>query len=115
MDIFPIILTFHLLLAIGLVGVVLLQRSEGGALGIGGGGGGGGLMTGRAAGNLLTRSTAILGGAFFLTSLVLAVIANTRSGGGSPFEHLQVPATPAQTAPAQLPAAPTGPSAPLAR
>ena len=111
MDIFPIILTIHLLLAIGLVGVVLLQRSEGGALGIGGGGGG--VLSGRAAGNLLTRTTAILGAAFFLTSLGLAIIANTRAGGGSPFEHLQVPAAPVQQ-PAQ-PVAPSGPSAPLAR
>jgi len=113
MDIFPIILAIHLLLAIGLVGVVLLQRSEGGALGIGGGGGGG-VLSGRAAGNLLTRTTGILGAAFFLTSLGLAIIANGRSGGGSPFEHLQVPAAPAQTAPAQ-PTEPTAPSAPLAR
>ena len=115
MDIFPIILAIHLLLALGLVGVVLLQRSEGGALGIGGGGGGGGgVLSGQAAGNLLTRTTAILGAAFFLTSLGLAIIANSRSGGGSPFEHLQVPAAPAQTAPLQ-PAEPTAPSAPLAR
>ena len=114
MDIFPIILAIHLMLAIGLVGVVLLQRSEGGALGIGGGGGGVGVLSGQAAGNLLTRTTAILGAAFFLTSLVLAIIANSRSGGGSPFEHLQVPAAPAQTAPAQ-PAEPAGPSAPLSR
>ena len=113
MDIFPIILAIHLLLAIGLVGVVLLQRSEGGALGIGGGGGGG-VLSGQAAGNLLTRTTAILGAAFFLTSLGLAIIANSRSGGGSPFEHLQVPAAPAQTAPVQ-PAEPAAPSAPLAR
>ena len=113
MDIFPNILAIHLLLAIGLVGVVLLQRSEGGALGIGGGGGGG-VLSGQAAGNLLTRTTAILGAAFFLTSLGLAIIANSRSGGGSPFEHLQVPAAPAQTAPVQ-PAEPAAPSAPLAR
>jgi preprotein translocase subunit SecG len=106
MDIFPIILVIHLLLALGLVGVVLLQRSEGGALGIGGSSGN--VMSGRAAGNLLTRATAILGGAFFVTSLVLATIANTRAGGASPFD--QIP-----DAPVAAPAAPTGPSAPLAK
>jgi preprotein translocase subunit SecG len=112
MDLFPIILVIHLLLAMSLVGVVLLQRSEGGALGIGGGGN---VMTGRAAGNLLTRATAILAAAFFVTSLSLAVIANSRAGGGSPFDRL--PATAPASAPAQPagPAAPSGPVAPLAR
>ncbi len=52
-----VLLVVHLLIAAGLVGVVLLQRSEGGALGIGGGGGGG-FMTGRGTANLLTRATA---------------------------------------------------------
>ncbi len=108
MDLFPIILVIHLLLAMALVGVVLLQRSEGGALGIGGGGN---VMTGRAAGNLLTRATAILAGCFFVTSLGLAIIANTRAGGGSPFDRL--PETAPAAAPAQ-PAAPGGPTAPLA-
>lgn len=115
MDVFPIILVIHLMLAVSLVGVILLQRSEGGALGIGGGGGGG-LMSGRAAGNLLTRTTAILAAAFFLTSLSLALIASHRSTGASPFEQLQEKA-PAATAPAEpaTPAAPAEPSAPLSR
>ena len=56
-----ILLIVHLLIALALVGVILLQRSEGGALGIGGGGVGG-LMTGRSSANLLTRATAIPGG-----------------------------------------------------
>ena len=55
-----VILVIHLILAIALVGIVLLQRSEGGALGMGGGGGGGGgmggFMSGRAAADLLTRT-----------------------------------------------------------
>lgn len=109
MDFFPIVLTTHLILAIALVGVVLLQRSEGGALGIGGGGG---VMSGRAAGNLLTRTTAVVAGLFFATSLTLALIANTRTGGGSPFEKINEVAPVA--APAQ-PAEPAAPSAPLAR
>src|SRR5665809_113467 len=64
-----VILLIHVMIAVALVGVVLLQRSEGGALGIGGGGGGGGFMTGRSAGNALTKTTAILAACFFVTSL----------------------------------------------
>lgn len=70
-----VILVIHLMIAASLVGVVLVQKSEGGALGIGGGGGGG-FMTGRGAANLLTRITAILAAAFFGTSILLAVIAS---------------------------------------
>lgn len=110
MDVFPIILVIHLLIAIALVGVILLQRSEGGALGIGGGGGG--LMSGRQAGNLLTRVTAMLATIFFFTSLGLALIANNRSTASSPFDN--VPATAPAAAP-QAPAAPAEPAAPLAR
>ncbi len=68
-----VVLVIHLILAISLVAVVLLQRSEGGGLGMGSGGGGaGGFMTGRGQANALTRATAILAGAFFLTSSILA-------------------------------------------
>lgn len=67
------LLVVHLFIAIGLVSVVLLQRSEGGALGMGGGGPGG-VMSGRAAGDLLTRTTQILAAAFFLTSVLLVVV-----------------------------------------
>ena len=64
------------MIAVALVGVVLLQRSEGGALGIGGGaGGGGGFMTARGTANLLTRVTAFLAAAFFITSIGLAILA----------------------------------------
>ena len=55
-----VLVVLHLLIAIALVGVILLQRSEGGGLGMGGGSSGGGFMTGRAAANALTRATAIL-------------------------------------------------------
>ena len=115
MDWFPIVLTVHLLLAIGLVGVVLLQRSEGGALGLGGGGGGGGVLTGRAAGDLLTRTTAILAGLFFVTSLTLAVIANVGNKSETPFDRLPA-ATPATGTPAEpaLPAVPAAPAVPVA-
>ena len=62
-----VILVIHLLIALALIGVVLLQRSEGGALGIGGGGGGGSgnLFSARGVGNALTRTTAYLAVAFF--------------------------------------------------
>ena len=69
-----VLFVVHCLIAIALVGVVLLQKSEGGALGIGGGGGGGGMsgfMTGRSTSNLLTRTTAILAVIFFATSILL--------------------------------------------
>ena len=75
-----VVLVIHLLLAIGLVAAVLLQRSEGGGLGMGGGGSGGGmggLMSGRAASDLLTRTTAIFATGFMITSLVLAILAGS--------------------------------------
>ena len=67
-----IIIVIHLMIVLALVGVVLLQRSEGGGLGIGGGSG---FMTARGAANALTRTTAILAAAFFLTSLGLSLLA----------------------------------------
>lgn len=71
-----VILIVHLLLALSLIGAVLLQRSEGGGLGIGGGGGaGGGFMTARGTANMMTRVTAILAACFFGTSLILAIMA----------------------------------------
>jgi preprotein translocase subunit SecG len=69
-----VLLVIHLMIAVALVGTVLLQRSEGGALGIGGGGGGG-FMTGRGTANALTRLTALLGLGFFLSSIALTVLA----------------------------------------
>lgn len=78
-----IVLTIHLILALGLIGVVLLQRSEGGGLGIGGGGGGGGAMSGRAAATALAKMTWILAIGFLITSLTLTVIAANNAGGSS--------------------------------
>lgn len=74
-----VLLIIHILIALALIGVVLLQRSEGGALGIGGGGAGG-FMTGRGAANLLTRVTAGLAAAFFATSLLLSIMATRTQG-----------------------------------
>ena len=70
-----LVLTIHILIAIGLVITVLLQRSEGGGLGIGGGGGGGGFMTARGTANLLARLTTILAVGFFTTTVTLAIMA----------------------------------------
>jgi preprotein translocase subunit SecG len=83
-----VLLVIHSLIALALIGVVLLQRSEGGALGIGGGGSGGGFMTGRGAANFLTRVTAGLAVAFFATSLLLSIIANR---SGAPRSVLEAP------------------------
>ena len=67
-----LVLVIHTIIAVALVAVILLQRSEGGALGIGGGPTG--LMTARGAANLLTRATAWLATAFIGTSILLAVL-----------------------------------------
>ncbi len=66
-----VLIVIHLLVVLALVGVVLVQRSEGGGLGIGGGSG---LMTARGAANVLTRATAILATGFFITSLALGIL-----------------------------------------
>jgi preprotein translocase subunit SecG len=68
------LLVVHGLIALALVAVILLQRSEGGGLGIGGGTGGG-LMSARGAANLLTRSTTVLASLFIVSSIVLAILA----------------------------------------
>jgi len=126
-----IILLFivHMLIALALIGVIMLQKSEGGALGMGGGGMSG-FMTGRSTANLLTRTTAILGAAFFATSILLVLLAQTTSGPRSIIDRGTdrsgpVPTTPlmpnlpgapaAPGAPAPAIPAPTEPSAPLAR
>jgi preprotein translocase subunit SecG len=80
-----VLLVIHVMVAIALICVVLLQRSEGGALGIGGGGGG--FMTGRGAGNALTKTTGVLAAAFFATSLALTIIASRQSGPTSIFDQ----------------------------
>lgn len=105
-----VLLVVHILVAIALIVVVLLQRSEGGGLGIGSSGGMGGFMTARGTANLLTRTTAILAALFMALSLLLAIMA------GSPTKDRQrsIFDTPAPAAPS-APAAPTAPSAPIAR
>lgn len=113
-----VLIVIHLMIVLALVGVVLVQRSEGGGLGIGGGSG---FMTARGAANALTRTTAILAAAFFITSLGLSILARY---GTKPTDILdRVPAaTQQQNAPAgqgvldQLPGqvTPEAPSAPTA-
>ena len=103
-----VLLVVHLMLAIAIVITVLLQRSEGGALGMGGGGGGGGggLMTGREAANLLTRSTAVLAACFFATSLTLTVLAGHSGERKSILEQSETGGA------ANQPVLPAGPTVP---
>ncbi|MGX5800304.1 preprotein translocase subunit SecG [Bradyrhizobium sp. Arg314] len=116
-----VLIVIHLMVVLALVGVVLLQRSEGGGLGIGGGSG---FMTARGAANALTRATAILAAAFFVTSLGLSIIARY---GEKPIDILDRPATstsgsgvlnqlPGSNGPVgtSKPAAPAGGTAPAA-
>ena len=113
-----VLLLIHLMIAIALVGIILLQRSEGGALGIGGGGGG--FMTGRSAGNALTKSTAILATCFFITSLLLTILAGRPggtpsilgpAGGGGGLAPIEAPAAPPSSQAPSIPA-PAAPGAP---
>lgn len=109
------LLVVHGLITLALVAVILLQRSEGGALGIGGGGGGG-LMTARGAANLLTRATTILASLFIAMSILLAVLAaGTNKARVIDPNAVQkaAPAAPAPgpAAPAQLPGLPGVPVA----
>lgn len=75
-----VILVIHLMLALAIIGLVLLQKSEGGGLGIGGSGGGlGGLATAQGASNMASRLTAIFATAFFITSLTLGILASQKA------------------------------------
>jgi|TARA_B110000014_G_C19883491_1_gene457243 preprotein translocase subunit SecG len=80
-----VVLVIHLILALGLIGIVLLQRSEGGGLGIGGGGGG---VSGRPASTALGKVTWLFAIAFIITSLSLTIIAAKKSEGDSVIERL---------------------------
>ncbi|MBY0568086.1 MAG: preprotein translocase subunit SecG [Hyphomonadaceae bacterium] len=97
-----VVLIIHLLVSICLIGLVLLQRSEGGALGMGGGGGGS-LMSGRGAADALAKMTSVAGGFFLVTSLGLTVLSGAASGSGrSVFDLLPQNGAPAVTAPPSL-------------
>ena len=105
-----VLLIIHLFVTMALIGVVLIQRSEGGGLGIGTSQGMGSFMSGRGTANLLTRTTAILATIFMVLSLVLALMnRGTTSVGGSLMDNPPGSTAPAPAAPA-LPPLPTGPS-----
>ena len=95
------LLVVHGLIALALVGVILLQKSEGGGLGIGGGTGGG-LMTARGAANLLTRSTTVLAVLFIGSSILLAVLA-AGTNKMKPVDTSLAQTAPAKPAPATPP------------
>ncbi len=111
-----LLLAVHILIAISLVGVILLQKSEGGALGMGGGGMSG-FMTGRSTANLLTRVTAVLAAAFMTTSILLVVLHNRDRAPRSIIDQgaPAAPVAPVAPQPQTPPAEPAQPSAPLAR
>lgn len=74
-----VVLVVHILIAAFLVGIILIQKNEGGLGGLGGSsgsGGMGGLLAGRTQANLLTRTTAVLAAAFFVTSVALAIFSS---------------------------------------
>jgi preprotein translocase subunit SecG len=97
-----VLLIIHLFVTLAMIGVVLLQRSEGGGLGIGSSQGMGSFMTGRGTANLLTRATAVLAAIFFALSLTLAFLSR---GTDQPRSILDSPGI-------NLPAAPSAPATP---
>ena len=107
-----VLLVLHLFVTLALIGVVLIQRSEGGGLGIGTSQGMGGFMTGRGTTNLLTRTTAVLGTAFFAISLALALMNRGTVGVGRSLLDNPPPASaPASSTPAPV-QPPPGPNVP---
>jgi preprotein translocase subunit SecG len=104
----PVLLVLHLFVTLALIGVVLIQRSEGGGLGIGSTQGMGAFMSGRGTANLLTRTTAILGTLFFGISLALALINRGTIGAG----HDLLATPPAASTPAVPASRPAKPAAP---
>ena len=113
-----ILLTIHIIVCICLIAVVLMQRSEGGALGMGGGPSG--FMSARGAGDLLTRVTWILGSTFFVLSLALTLLSGRERASDSVVDRLKIdaidpnklnqPAQPAPASPSSAPAPLTAPT-----
>jgi len=109
-----ILLIIHLFVTLALIGVVLIQRSEGGGLGIGTSQGMGSFMSGRGTANLLTRTTAVLATIFMVLSLVLALLNRGTAGVGRSILDIPPPApVSAPASPTPIPGG-TGPSAPTA-
>ena len=115
-----VLLIIHLFVTLALIGVVLIQRSEGGGLGIGSSQGMGSFMSGRGTANLLTRTTAVLAVMFMGLSLTLALMnRGTSTSAGHSILDTPAPVTAPATntgstaiPPPAKPAAPSGPSAP---
>jgi preprotein translocase subunit SecG len=113
-----VLLIIHLFVTLALIGVVLIQRSEGGGLGIGTSQGMGGFMGGRGTANLLTRTTAILGAVFFLLALALAMMSRGTANLGTSLLDTPPPAAapakpgaqPGAQPGATLPARPAAPA-----
>jgi preprotein translocase subunit SecG len=101
-----LLLALEIIVSLALVAVVLLQRSEGGALGMGGGPSG--FMTARGAGDLLTRTTWILGSAFFVLALSLTILSGRERGASSVVDRLKVDAINPNTLNQPPPKAPAG-------
>ena len=117
---YAVLLTIEIIVCIALIGVILLQRSEGGGLGLGGGGGMSGLMTGRGAANALTRTTVILATLFIGLAVALALMARYSAAPTSPLGGAAETPAPLGTLPdfssppaVPTPAAPSAPSVPV--
>jgi preprotein translocase subunit SecG len=106
---YTILLVTHTILVMFLIVMVLLQRSSADGLSGLGGGGGNQFLTGRASANLMTRTTAILAGAFMCTSLILAVMASRMT------ESSIVDSVPVETSVPVEPTVPVGDSLPIVK
>ena len=110
------ILVVHMVLALAIIALVLLQRSEGGGLGIGGSGGLGSFASPQSTASVLTRATGICGALFFMTSLILGVLAGSQQQSGKLMEALDKQgAAQTTTAPPVPVAAPEVPARPEAK
>jgi preprotein translocase subunit SecG len=106
---YAVLLTIEVIVCIAMIGVILLQRSEGGGIGLGSGGGVGGLMSGRGTANVLTRTTVILGTIFIATALALALLAKS-SRQTNPLGVVAPESAPLGTLPDLPPSAPATPT-----
>ena len=98
MSLFLFLTVVQAIIAAALVGIVLMQRSEGGGLGIGGGGSPGGIMSARGAADFLTRTTKWLAVLFVVLAIVMAAVAVSASSGNEIDDSLNRTVTPAQGA-----------------
>ncbi len=117
---YDILIAIHVFVTIALIGVVLIQRSEGGGLGIGSSQGMGAFMGGRGTANLLTRATAVLAAVFMGLSLGMALMNRNTSGAGgvsilnTPMPTTNNPGAPGQVGTVPAPPQPNAPAPPRA-